>query len=45
MTGASISGFAQNKIGVVRANEEIGDNTKPSLTFIYGYEIKSHFMR
>ena len=44
MTGASISGFAQNEIGVVPANEEIGDNTKPSLTFIYGYEINAHFI-
>jgi len=45
MTGANISGFAQNKIGVVRVNEEIGDNTEQSLTFIYGYEIKLHFKR
>jgi len=27
---------------VVRVNAEIGDNTKPSLTFIYGHEIKAH---
>ena len=44
MTGASISGFAQNEIGVVPANEEIGYNTKPSLTLIYGYEINAHFI-